>query len=75
MNTALKYPLELPDAYSDHGYWMMTDVRDEIEKLGLSDDPKVKELDRRLLMNLKSTDRTHTWKRKDRTGGGGTLMR
>ena len=50
---SLEYPVELPDAYSHHGYWMMTDARDEIENLGLSENPKVKELDRKLLKNLK----------------------
>lgn len=51
--SVLEYPPELPDAFSHHNYWMLTDIRDAIERLGLSEDERVKALDRELLKKLK----------------------
>mgnify|MGYP001770658963 CR=1 FL=1 len=49
----LEYPPELPDAYSHHNYWMLTKIRTTIERLGLSEDERVKALDRELIKKLK----------------------
>ncbi|MCX7990194.1 MAG: hypothetical protein N2648_06125 [Aquificaceae bacterium] len=50
---SLEYPPQCPDAYIYFNYWMMTDPRDKLHELGLDSDPRVIELDKRLLKGLK----------------------
>ncbi len=49
----LEYPPNLPDAYSYDNMWLMLDARDEIHRLGLDNDERVIEIDKRLLKGLK----------------------
>lgn len=49
----LEYPPNLPDAYSHHNYWMFARLRDAIHLKGLDEDIIIKELDRKVLKDLK----------------------
>ncbi|MEN3039754.1 MAG: hypothetical protein ABDI07_11525 [Candidatus Kryptonium sp.] len=51
--SSIVVPAFHPSAYTYFNYWMMTDPRDELYRLGLDDDPEVKKLDLQLLKGLK----------------------
>ncbi|MCS6875708.1 MAG: hypothetical protein NZ526_00385 [Aquificaceae bacterium] len=50
---SIEYPPDLPNAYIYFNYWMMTDPRDKLHELGLDNDPRVIEIDKKLLEGLK----------------------